>query len=96
MSSKPVFGIYDYLPTHQTENLPLILLTSQTTDWRSFGYEVILITWLSEREATECLFSAFKIDQKQLEKDENLQKLLECLLKKLGGYPLALGLAGGL
>ena len=88
-----VCGIYDYLPRRETKNLPLILLTSQTTEWKRHKCEVIDVTWLSREESLELLLSNFQVTPDALHEDEELESLMNGLVERLIGYPLALGLA---
>ena len=92
-SDENVFGIWDYLPAKVTENLPLILLTSQTTEWRRCQCEVIDVTELNEEESMNFLISRFQLSSQAVEDDSGLRDLLQSLNTKLNGYPLALGLA---
>ena len=87
------FGIFDWLPRQMTDNLPVILLTSQSTEWRKQGCEAVDVTELSKIESLHFLSTRCKVSQQQVDEDNSLRDLLHNLAERLNGYPLALGLA---
>ena len=88
-----VFGIFDFLPVQMTKNPPVILLTSQSTEWRRHGCKVVDVIELSTEESLTLLVSRFDLSLTEIDKDQELQDLLQNLVARLNGYPLALGLA---
>ena len=81
------FGIYEYLPTERMENPPLILFTTQRTEWNTYHFEIMEVTRLSKEESVECLMTCLHLSPSQLLQDRELQDLLENLAERLYGYP---------
>lgn len=89
------FEIFNYLPWGTLENIPLVLITSQTTAWKTHYYqcEVIDVSELNAKESLRFLQSRFKLSIDDIRRDKTLGDLLDSLINKLDGYPLALELA---
>ena len=87
------FGILEYITTEVVNNLPLILLTSQSAEWSLYQCQVIEVTHISYEDSFRFFLSWFKLSTEEVQADADLQALLSSLLGKLNGYPMALGLA---
>ena len=85
------FGIFDYLPAEDIGNPPLVLLTSQTADWGTCC-KVIEASKFGPKESAELLRSRFKLTEEDFRTCNELENVIQKLLNKLDGYPLALGL----
>ena len=73
--------------------MPLILITSQTAEWRREGIPLIWVNELKEEDSQEYLRSELGIRWEEIQADEQLKKQAFMLLKTIQGYPLGLQLA---
>ena len=70
----------------------MILLTSQTKEWGRHC-AVLYVTEMSRAESFNFFQLRFKLSDEEIQDDNELRNVLESLIERLNGYPLALGLA---
>ena len=86
-------GIFEYLPLDSVSNVPLILITSRTTEWSREGIPVFRIGELSIEESVQYFLSVLGIQEEEPPRNEVLQQLILKLATILHGYPLGLKIA---
>ena len=87
------FGIRGYLPHATSVNDPLVLITSQRTEWRRRGCATIDVFELNHEESLEFFLSRLNLSKGYLREDSELEHLVYNFIDTLSGYPLALKLA---